>query len=117
MALDHRAQVDEFQRKYRTGLVTLLFTDIVGSTKLKQALGDREAVALMHHHHALVREILSQFHEGQEISTAGDSFSSSSSNRPTRSVLRCCCSPGCAPSTKAARIQSRIGSGFTLAKW
>ena len=28
----------------------------------------------MHHHHALVREILRQFPDGQEISTAGDSF-------------------------------------------
>ena len=52
IALDHRAQVEQFRHKYRTGLVTLLFTDIVGSTKLKQALGDRDAVALMHHHHA-----------------------------------------------------------------
>ena len=74
IALDHRAQVEQFRHKYRTGLVTLLFTDIVGSTKLKQALGDRDAVALMHHHHALVREILRQFPDGQEISTAGDSF-------------------------------------------
>ena len=74
MALDHRAQVEQFRNKYRTGLVTLLFTDIVGSTKLKQALGDRDAVALMHHHHAGVREILHQFTDGQEISTAGDSF-------------------------------------------
>ena len=30
MALQHRAQVEEFRRKHRTGLVTLLFTDIVG---------------------------------------------------------------------------------------
>lgn len=55
-------------------LATILFTDMVGSTKLKQTLGDRDAVALMHHHHAVVREILSQFPDGQEISTAGDSF-------------------------------------------
>ena len=48
IALDHRAQVEQFRHKYRTGLVTLLFTDMVGSTKLNQALGDRDAVALMH---------------------------------------------------------------------
>jgi len=30
----HRAQVEEFRRKHRTGLVTLLFTDIVGSAAL-----------------------------------------------------------------------------------
>lgn len=55
-------------------LATILFTDMVGSTKLKQTLGDRDAVALMHQHHTLVREILSQFPDAQEISTAGDSF-------------------------------------------
>ena len=48
IALDHRAQVEQFRHKYRPGLVTLLFTDMVGSTKLNQALGDRDAVALMH---------------------------------------------------------------------
>ncbi|MBI4660960.1 MAG: protein kinase [Verrucomicrobia bacterium] len=74
MALDHRSQVEEFRRKHRTWLVTLLFTDIVGSTQIKQALGDRQGVALIQQHHALVREILRQFKEGAEISTAGDSF-------------------------------------------
>ena len=47
VALDHRTQVEQFRNKYRTGLVTLLFTDIVGSTKLKQALRDREAALLL----------------------------------------------------------------------
>ncbi|MBI3417724.1 MAG: adenylate/guanylate cyclase domain-containing protein [Verrucomicrobia bacterium] len=74
IALQHRAQVEEFRRRHRTGLVTLVFTDLVGSTRLKQLLGDREGVALIQHHHALVREILGQFTEAQEISTAGDSF-------------------------------------------
>ena len=73
-ALQHRAQVEEFRRRHRTGLVTLLFTDIVGSTQLKTALGDHAGVALIQSHHALVRDILSQFKEAEEISTAGDSF-------------------------------------------
>jgi WD40 repeat protein/class 3 adenylate cyclase len=71
---EERARVEEFRRKHRTGLVTLLFTDMVGSTKIKQALGDRDGVALIQNHHARVREILGQFQEGEEISTAGDSF-------------------------------------------
>ena len=41
LALEHRGQVEEFRRKHRTGLVTLVFTDLVGSTQLKAALGDR----------------------------------------------------------------------------
>ncbi len=72
--LEHRAQVEAFQLKHRIGLLTLLFTDIVGSTQLKQQLGDREGVALIQRHHALVREILARFKEAEEISTAGDSF-------------------------------------------
>jgi len=68
------AQVEAFSRRHRTGLVTLLFTDIVGSTQLKQALGDQGGVALIQRHHALVREILRAFPEAEEISTAGDSF-------------------------------------------
>lgn len=72
--LEQRAKVEEFQRKHRIGLLTLLFTDLVSSTKLKQELGDRQAVALIQRHHGLVRQILERFKEGEEIGTAGDSF-------------------------------------------
>src|SRR5438105_3449595 len=61
-------------RKPRTGLVTLLFTDMVGSTALKQQLGDQGGAALFRKHHQLVRELLGRFATGQEIETAGDSF-------------------------------------------
>jgi class 3 adenylate cyclase/tRNA A-37 threonylcarbamoyl transferase component Bud32 len=73
-ALQNRAQVAEFQRKHRIGLLALLFTDIVGSTALKQELGDREGVARIQRHHAVVRETLRAYEESQEIGTAGDSF-------------------------------------------
>ena len=72
--LQDRAQVDDFRRKHLTGLLTLLFTDIVGSGKLKAELGDQQGLALIHAHHASVRELLGQFSDAQEISTAGDSF-------------------------------------------
>lgn len=73
-ALEQRARMEEFQREHRTGLVTLVFTDLVGSTALKQQLGDRQAVALMHKHHSVVRELVTSFVGSKEISTAGDSF-------------------------------------------
>ncbi len=60
--------------KQRTGLFTLLFTDVVGSTELKAALGDQPGVALIQAHHAIIRELLLSFPEAQEINTAGDSF-------------------------------------------
>jgi len=74
IALEDRARVEQLQRKHRTGLLTLVFTDTVGSTKLKHVLGDSAAVALIQQHHSIVREILSQFKEAEEISTEGDSF-------------------------------------------
>lgn len=73
-AIKRREQVERFLREHRIALLTLVFTDIVGSTKLKQDLGDLRAVELIQQHHALVREILSDFEGSQEISTAGDSF-------------------------------------------
>jgi class 3 adenylate cyclase len=73
-AIERRPQVEEFQKKHRIGLLTLVFTDIVGSTKLKQDLGDLEATAAIQRHHATVRDILRRFADGEEIGTAGDSF-------------------------------------------
>ena len=69
-----RAQVEEFQRKHRIGLLALVFTDIVDSTLLKQQHGDAQAVMLIHRHNELVRETLAQFTPAEEIETAGDSF-------------------------------------------
>lgn len=42
--------VGALQAKGQTGLVTLLFTDIVASTALKQQLGDKAAVELLERH-------------------------------------------------------------------
>jgi serine/threonine protein kinase/class 3 adenylate cyclase len=69
-----RARVEEFQRKHRIVLLTLLFTDVVGSTHLKQLLGERAAIELTERHHALLRTILRAFPDAEEIDTAGDSF-------------------------------------------
>src|SRR5512137_2295254 len=68
------SSASEPEGKHRTGLLTLLFTDVVGSTQLKAALGDQSAVSLIQSHHALVRDLLRRFTEAEEISTAGDSF-------------------------------------------
>ncbi len=57
-----------------SGLVTLLFSDVVASTALKQALGDRAGVALLQEHHEQVRQVLRDFAGSEVIKTAGDSF-------------------------------------------
>jgi class 3 adenylate cyclase len=55
-----------------TGTVTFLFTDIEGSTRLLEELGDRYAEALGQHNRVL-REAFER-HGGSEIATQGDSF-------------------------------------------
>ena len=58
----------------QTGVVTLLFTDIVSSTALKQHVGDKAGAVLIQEHHALVRQLLGSCPGAEEIETAGDSF-------------------------------------------
>ena len=55
-----------------TGTVTFLFTDIEGSTRLIQELGERFLVVL-EEHAGIVRRALSEF-GGVEVNTEGDSF-------------------------------------------
>jgi class 3 adenylate cyclase len=54
-------------------LVTVLFTDLVGSTQQAVALGDRRWGDLLEQHHAAIRRELVRF-EGSEVDTAGDGF-------------------------------------------
>ena len=55
-----------------TGTVTFLFTDVEGSTKLLQQLGD-EYSAVLEEHARLIRSALEEG-EGLEVSTEGDAF-------------------------------------------
>ncbi len=54
-------------------LLTVLFTDIVDSTRLAADLGDRGWRDLLEQHHRVVRAALERF-RGREIDTAGDGF-------------------------------------------
>ena len=62
------------QRSAANRVATMLFSDIVGSTRLKQELGDARSMEVLKHHHALVRQLLKTTATGEEVSTAGDSF-------------------------------------------
>jgi class 3 adenylate cyclase len=55
------------------GTVTLLFTDIEGSTVLNERLGDQRWLELLRAHNALVRRCLRE-HQGYEVKTWGDAF-------------------------------------------
>jgi class 3 adenylate cyclase len=54
-------------------LATVLFTDIVGSTKKAAALGDQRWRDLLDNHHATIRRNLARF-RGHEVKTTGDGF-------------------------------------------
>src|SRR5579859_2623436 len=63
-------------------IMTVMFTDMVGSTDMTQAQGDRAAQYVVRRHNTIVRNALAQ-HSGKEIKHTGDgimaSFSSSAS--------------------------------------
>jgi class 3 adenylate cyclase len=69
-------------------LVTLLFTDIVGSTAQAGQLGDRRWRELLDRHDATVRRLLERFH-GKEIKVIGDGFVATFDG-PARAI-RCAC--------------------------
>ena len=59
-----------------SGLVTILFTDIEGSTAMTQRLGDVKARELLREHERITRECL-RAHGGSEVKTTGDGFMAS----------------------------------------
>lgn len=73
------AEIEEFLTGVRPApdvdrvLSTVLFTDIVGSTRMAAELGDQRWSDLLERHRASVRRQLHSFH-GREIDTTGDGF-------------------------------------------
>jgi class 3 adenylate cyclase len=59
-------------RDLPTGTVTLLFTDIEGSTRMLQQVGERYA-SLLEVCRSLLRAVFLEFH-GHEVDTQGDAF-------------------------------------------
>jgi class 3 adenylate cyclase len=68
------------------GTVTVLFTDIEGSTQLTEELGDREWMEVLRKHSEIVREEL-VLHSGFEVKSQGDGFMLAFSS--ARDALRC----------------------------
>src|SRR5436190_6725918 len=64
-----REQEEEFDRI----LGTVMFTDVVGSTRKAAELGDRAWRDVLERHHSAVRAMLARY-RGTEIDTAGDGF-------------------------------------------
>ena len=68
------ARLESFRAHHRVEHLTLMFTDIVGSTHLKQQWGERDASTLLQGHDSLIRGLLATVEGAKEIGTAGDSF-------------------------------------------
>jgi len=64
------------ESKPRSGLVTILFTDMEGSTAMTQQLGDDRAQDHVRQHNTVVREAL-KAHAGSEIKHTGDGIMAS----------------------------------------
>ena len=64
---------DRQERDGGSGVRTVLFTDIVGHTKMMQRLGDGKGREVLREHERMTREAVKR-HGGTEIKTDGDSF-------------------------------------------
>jgi class 3 adenylate cyclase len=62
---------DAPDRALPSGTVSLMFTDIVGSTELAERVGPNEADVLRRDHFALLREVIAM-HGGHEVKSLGD---------------------------------------------
>lgn len=80
-----------------SGIRTILFTDIVGSTALTQRLGDDGAMTLLHAHDRIVRDGLTAL-GGREVKHTGDGIMASFVS--AASATRC-----------ATRIQKELADG------
>jgi class 3 adenylate cyclase/pimeloyl-ACP methyl ester carboxylesterase len=85
-------------------LATVLFTDIVDSTRRAAEIGDRDWRALLDAHDAVVRAQLGRF-RGREVSTSGDSFLATFDG-PQRAIR---CAMAIRDGVQALGIQVRAG--------
>src|SRR3981081_4499131 len=69
--LKARAEIDDQLRKHKNTL-TVLFTDVAGSTSFFERNGDTAGLAMIHRHDELARNVV-QKHKGTVVKTIGDS--------------------------------------------
>jgi class 3 adenylate cyclase len=85
-------EIEEFLTGARSGAeadilgMTVLFTDIVGSTEHQARVGSRTWSQLTDHHDAVTRSALAR-HKGHEVKTTGDGFLATF--EASRSAIRC----------------------------
>jgi class 3 adenylate cyclase len=92
------------QRPARRTLLTVLFTDLVGSTERAQQLGDARWSELLNQHNAAVRRHLANCN-GREVKTMGDGVLATFDS-PTSAVR---CALGISNAVKGLGLQIRAG--------
>ena len=85
-------------------IATVMFTDIVESTRLAESLGDRPWRDLLEAHHKAVRQELS-IHRGNEVKSTGDGFHATFDG-PARAIQ---CARAIRESTSRLGLDLRIG--------
>jgi len=68
-----RKRLEEFRAAHETRVLTIFFSDLVGSTRLQSDLGNLRATEIVGRHQSVVRQLLLGF-DGREVDTQGDSF-------------------------------------------
>src|SRR4051812_6340473 len=66
-----RPEGEKMLRVVESSFVTIMFTDVVGSTTLYDRYGDDEADARRARHSAVLREVVAS-HDGREVKSTGD---------------------------------------------
>ena len=87
-------------------VLTVLFTDLVGSTSLLSALGDDAADELRRAHFSVLREAIAS-HRGREIKNLGDGLMVSFSS--AREAVACGAAMQAAVSSRPDRLELRVG--------
>ncbi|MFO1460322.1 MAG: CHASE2 domain-containing protein [Verrucomicrobiota bacterium] len=67
-------QLAEFLKRQKVSLVCLVVTEVVGAARLKQDLGDVEAVRILQQHALALRTLLREYPGGLEVSAMGGRF-------------------------------------------
>jgi class 3 adenylate cyclase len=98
------AAIREEEASFDRVLATVLFTDIVGSTKHAAELGDRRWRDLVEQHHLTVRTLIARY-RGVEMDTAGDGFFASFDG-PARAVR---CATAIVDAVRPLGIEVRAG--------
>ena len=103
-------EVEEFvtgarrQPEPTRALLTVMFSDIVGSTRLAAELGDARWRKLLHEHNQIVRRQLEE-HHGREIKTIGDGFLVTFDG-PARAIW---CARAITEAVRELNVQVRVG--------